>query len=303
MRTAATLLAQNTDFANKVKILPLRSIAAEFKVSPNTVVAAKHLLDGEIPKHCPESTFPDFTDWLQLEGDYAVISDLHIPFHSASILEEFIKGAKTRGIKKFALLGDTFDGGMWNRKRWASVNHERRWQDDLELGSDIIKYFMESFDEGVILMGNHDFWFSTHLRGEVDFDFLMGRLLGINDNKKIRISKFEQADLFSGDRKIKLLHGANYSATNPLGVAVKYSSIFNADIIMGHQHHPCTGVSMDGEKYLVCLGGAYDSSKMSYLHVSPRTNPKQLQSYAYIVDGIIDHIIPRTLAGGCVSGG
>ena len=88
-------------------------------------------------------------------------------------------------------------------------------------------------------------------------------------------------------KDVRLLHGANYSQANPVGVAKKLCSKFLSSVVMGHQHHAESGIDLSGRFQAVCLGCAADPRKMMYIHKSPRTNPVQTQGYAMLKDGYV----------------
>ncbi|NBW19657.1 MAG: hypothetical protein EBR82_67960 [Caulobacteraceae bacterium] len=236
----------------------------------------------------PRIDMPAGDDYLRLSGDYLLLSDLHIPYHDPAFIEKAVRTAQRDGIRKFVIIGDTMDANQFS-KRGKQLGIQRSWQDDVIIAEAVYRALLGVFDLGVVLLGNHDAWYESHYRGLIDPAFMFPRVF--QTGERITFSRYEQAEVVSGGRAIRLLHGANYSAANPLGVAQTLCAKFEQTVAMGHQHHACSGRSRSGKHQAICLGGCYDVSKMSYLHVSPRTNPVQTRSFGILQGGIIRHYI------------
>lgn len=227
-------------------------------------------------------------DYLRLSGDYLLLSDLHIPYHDPAFIERAVRTAQRDGIRKFVIIGDTMDANQFS-KRGKQLGVQRSWQDDVIIAEGVYRALLSVFDLGIVLMGNHDAWYESHYRGMIDPAFMFPRVF--QTGERITFSRYEQAEVASGGKAIRLLHGANYSAANPLGVAQRLSAKFEQSVVMGHQHHSCSGRSWSGKHQCVCLGGCYDVGRLSYLHVSPRTNPVQTRSFGVLQGGIVKHYI------------
>lgn len=236
----------------------------------------------------PESTQPVADDFLKLSGDFAIISDLHVPYHSSKTIEKFLDTAYSYNIRRFIVNGDMNDCGQFHPKRGDLQHHNHRYQDDLDLNKVIYAEFMKCFPEGgYVLSGNHDRWFIDNMKGELDTDWTYSKFF--HEFPLIKFSNFEQCRVLSGEKSIRVLHGANYSATNSLGVAQKLCSKFEESVLMGHQHNACSGWSYNGKYQAVCLGGAYSLDRLSYLHHSPRTNPTPTNGFALLKEGRIQN--------------
>lgn len=238
-------------------------------------------LMGKVDYGLPEAE-QSVENWLRLTGDRLVISDLHIPYHDNRAIEAAFRTAQRLGIRRFLVLGDTMDGNQWS-KRGMLLGHQRRWQDDAIVGEKMFKAFLNVFEGGEVVNGNHDQWAVEHYRGMVDPEWILPRMFG-TDNR-IAYSQYEQCELVSGGETFRLLHGANYSSANPLSVPQKLATKFGCHVVTAHQHHACQGYDISGRYQAVALGCAADPSRLLYLHKSPRTNPVQTQGYAVIKDG------------------
>lgn len=223
-----------------------------------------------------------------LHGDMLIMSDLHVPYHDAALIEEAMRAARAEGISQWLIVGDMMDGNQWS-KRGLNLTYQRRWQDDAEIAKAIIDQLVEYLGNGTVLMGNHDAWFIKHFRGQADTAWLLSRIFRTDDH--VLWSMFEQAAIKSGDREIRATHGANYSGANPLGVGQRLAAKWECGVVMGHQHHATHGLSWSGKHQVVCMGGMHDPRKLSYLHEAPRTNPAQTRSYVLLKGGKMTHVI------------
>jgi len=246
--------------------------------------------DAILPPLEPEiarSNVPLADQIPQLEGDMLIMSDLHIPYHDAELIEDAMDRARALGIKQWLVVGDMMDGNQWS-KRGLNMTYQRRWQDDADIAKAIIDQLVEYIGPGTVLMGNHDAWFIKHFRGQADTEWLLARLFRTDEN--VLWSMYEQALIRSGDREIRATHGANYSGANPLGIGQRLAAKWECSVVMGHQHHATHGLSWSGRHQVVCMGGMHDPRKLAYLHEAPRTNPAQSRSYVLLRNGRMEHI-------------
>jgi UDP-2,3-diacylglucosamine pyrophosphatase LpxH len=163
-----------------------------------------------------------------------LLSDLHVPYHDADLLERAIRHARSLGVRKWVVIGDLMDGNQWS-KRGLQTGYQRRWQDDAEIGAAIVRVLVEAIGPGTVLMGNHDAWFVKHFRGQAEAEWLLSRMFRTDES--VLWSRYEQARVSSGGRVVALTHGANYSGANPLGVGQRLSAKWGCGVVMGHQHH------------------------------------------------------------------
>lgn len=224
----------------------------------------------------------------ELSGDMLIMSDLHIPYHDAELIDTAIRHAQDMGIAQWLIVGDLMDGNQWS-KRGLNTTYQRRWQDDAEIAQAIVHQLVEHVGPGTVLMGNHDAWFIKHFRGQAESEWLLSRIFRTDEN--VLWSTFEQCSIKSGGREIRATHGANYSSANPLGVGQRLAARWECGIVMGHQHHATHGLSWSGRHQIVCMGGMHDPRKLAYIHESPRANPAQTRSYVILKDGNMDHVI------------
>lgn len=233
----------------------------------------------------PDSPCPDMDDFLRLSGNYGIISDLHIPYHSSRVITHFLDNCNQFGLEEIIIAGDWMDGGQWHPKRGKNQQHHRDFQEDTDLAKRVIEAILtHGVKRMYLVMGNHDAWFETHMRGQVDHEWLLDNLFH-EFGDSVTFSSFEQCRVTSGGKEFSIVHGANYCGTNPMSIAKRLSDKFDSGIVMGHQHLHCTGRSYNGKHQIVCMGGAYDIKKLGYIHKSPRNTPTMTTGYALLKDG------------------
>ena len=281
--------------------MPLRDIARQLwpTESPSTTyrwvrtIINRHMTDLSTGTKVSDpivarSDAPFADQIVDVEGDLLIMSDLHIPYHDADLIDNAIRHAQDMGIKQWLIVGDLMDGNQWS-KRGLNQTYQRRWQDDAEIAQAIVAQLVEHVGPGTVLMGNHDAWFVRHFRGQAETEWLLSRLFRTGDD--VIWSMFEQCRIRSGGREIRATHGANYSGANPLGVGQRLAAKWECSVVMGHQHHATHGLSWSGRHQIVCMGGMHDPRKLSYIHEAPRTNPAQTRSYVILTGGNMDHVI------------
>lgn len=278
-----------------VSYTTLNNLRNKLGWEPVALAKAKQLATGEeaatvIPQppapdveryHLPAER-EDCTDWLRITGDRLILSDLHVPYHSKEVLEDAVRRAVKAGVTRFLIAGDFLDANQFSR-RGQQKGFQPSAQEDVKDGRTVFKWLLQHMDGGEVIMGNHDAWFESYMAGHFDPEFILPSMYECD--QRITFSRYEQCELVSGGKEYRVLHGANYSAENPLGVAKKLAAKFLQNIIMGHQHHPEQGRDRSGRFRCICLGGCYDASRLMYLHKSPRTNPHPMPSYCIVKDG------------------
>lgn len=232
----------------------------------------------------PDAPTPHYDRWERLEGDWGVISDLHVPYHDRRALARYAEEVRRCGIRGTIIAGDLVDSNQLHPRR-GMVQHERRLQEDLELAGEIVRVLARMQDRVVVLMGNHDAWIVHHMRRHFDAGWLFSSLLRTGEG--VTFSDYSRCEVVSGGRRVCVLHGRHSSASNPLGVARKYAAKFECSVVMGHQHASVAGWSDSSRHRCVVIGGMFDPRKMQYLQMDPTHYPAPTPSFAVIQQGVI----------------
>lgn len=234
----------------------------------------------------PVSPVKSATEWPVLHGDIGLISDLHIPYHDSRILEEFCENCYNLRITQCCIVGDFLDGNQMHPTR-GSQYHWRRYQDDVELGERILSTMLDCFDFIEVLQGNHDDWFMDKMRKQVDTTWLMSRIYN-KFGGKLHWSGYQQCSAYSGGKEFRLIHGTKcYGGDNPLSTPQGFANKFECGVVTGHTHKSASGWSVSGKHQCVALGGAYDSTKMEYLHQIPMKTGQMTRSYGILKEGYV----------------
>ena len=73
---------------------------------------------------------------LREPGDYLILSDVHVPYHSEIALEAALKYGIDDGCKHLVFNGDFLD--FYKLSRWSQDPRYRNVSDELEMGKDIL---------------------------------------------------------------------------------------------------------------------------------------------------------------------
>lgn len=242
----------------------------------------------------PESPVPTYTKWPLLTDDgegYVVFGDPHIPAYSKTMMELVMAWGYRCGIKKYIIIGDLVNldaYSKWNKGMFT----EHSVQEECEIAAGFFRALHEWYEGGHVLMGNHDERMTKTLQKHMAASWVFPRLFGVSET--VQFTDYGRIDVESGGKAWALLHGANYSAANPLKVVQDYSEKFQANIAMGHQHQSARGMSRCGRFECVSLGGTFDADRLAYLHYQPRKNPVMTTSFGILRDGHMALIDERT---------
>ena len=252
-----TQIAQ--DFVNQNPGVPSRTLARELRKSEPAVFhsddnAYKAIcyVRGTCGKLCRknrglEPRIPDSSEHVwgpydleARDGDrIALLSDIHIPYHSKSALELAIKEAKRRKANIILLNGDTMDAHELSR--FEKDPRERSFRDEIPLVKQFLAYLRHTFPKARIIWkdGNHDERLYLYLRRHAP------ALLGLGSFEAQSVLGLEDNGLgyVTGKRpitcgKLNILHGHEYP-TSALGVVNPARGLFlraGACAIEGHYH-------------------------------------------------------------------
>ena len=174
------------------------------------------------------------------DGDrIALLSDIHIPYHSKSALELAIKEAKRRKANIILLNGDTMDAHELSR--FEKDPRERSFREEIPLVKQFLAYLRHTFPKARIIWkdGNHDERLYLYLRRHAP------ALLGLDSFEAQSVLGLDENGLgyVTGKRpitcgKLNILHGHEYP-TSALGVVNPARGLFlraGACAIEGHYH-------------------------------------------------------------------
>lgn len=254
------------------------------------------VLDAELDK--PELFNVDKFIPLEFElSDFVAICDIHAPCTDydfamlpARIAEKHVK----KGKRVLVVHGDVFDGGSFSK--WEKVVADPSWEDERRAASNLFALWSQTFDQIVVMPGNHDYRMIKRVEGQVSFG---GMLWGMADERdkdlsqmfgslfstgKLTASPVDHCFIDTPRGRYIVAHGSQYSV-NPLNVANEMSQKYQAHVITGHEHH--LGLSMDrfGRYFLINNGGLFDKDKFAYVTLQASKRPVMKKGFTFVKDG------------------
>lgn len=229
--------------------------------------------------------FPVYSGHPQLDGDFVVIADTHIPKTDYDLLERVPLVARYYGIKRLLIAGDFYDGDSRHHKNRGvpiSLSKQIKW------GRKALHFLFEYFDEIHMIPGNHDEWFIIDTNHELEWSDL-GHMVQPDNAKDMQMYCYDRVHIFSGGREVVVPHQAN-AAKNPLTVPDNLAQQFQAAVICPHQHRTAKGLDSNNRYQIASIGGLHNQDMFDYKQLKTSTYPPMHQGFAVIDDGYIEVI-------------
>ena len=256
-----------------------KTIAKKYDVTPATVAGAlrTYRLSN---KDAQKFKVVDFGKPLQLEGDYMVFGDLHLPTTLYDFFKLMIRVAKKYGVRKVIGAGDIYNMDFCSKYQFAT--EPITWAQEREAGRVIMQELTDSFDEVVLLMGNHDRRMQKYTNGAFDETDIFGLL---STNEKIITSNFGYCFVNSGGQDWLITHGSNYSV-NQLTVADKLAQKYQMNVISHHEHHLAKGWDSYKHHVIINNGGLFDVKQLAYVNLDSNKMPNMANGFTMLKDGV-----------------
>jgi len=244
--------------------------------------ASRHLITSTPPINVDEAIV--LTDW---EG--MVTADWHVPIYNPYLVNSMIERAIELDLKSLIIGGDFFN--FDSLSRYDPKQHDAGLTVELEEANRVLSVLARTFDDIIVIWGNHDARLHSALGYKMQFDHAMRMVLGDAGTEvlsKVRFSNLDHlwiefTDAPDEARRWRICHPATYSRI-PLSTPRTLAAKYNANIICAHAHHAAIGFASDGLKTVVEIGGLFDQHKTSYLQRST-TFPEWTPGYGWFKDG------------------
>ena len=252
------------------------------------------------PTGFKESPFPQYTDYLKMEGDALILPDIELPFHNADFVNRCLELAQAWGIKQCIVAGDVlhFDSissweANWMEKEKQGIPEpvELKLIDFFktlpskhqEHGFDLLDKLGHPTDGGdpnisqELAVARRELKVLSELFDQIDFVLgnHEGRLLSALsspmfpsellvqlkiDNPKWRIAPFYFSLLTSGGREFQIEHPKSAARIT----AKKLAGIHHRNILMAHSHDLDAGWDVSKKYYAWHIGHCVDPSRLPY---------------------------------------
>lgn len=212
--------------------------------------------------------------------DVCVINDVQAPTTDVDFARLVIPASEYYGVKTLVINGDLLNVD-WLSK-YPVLRLPSSGTDELAAARGLMEEWLRYYERIILLPGNHEDRFLKANMGHLDVRALV-RLLTRSD--KVEVSNFDHLYLnnSSGNRWL-VAHGANYSI-NQLNVADALAQKFQANVIVGHQHHLAQGYDRYKRYIIIDNGGLFDVTKMAYVSMRAKKNAGMQQGFTVLKRG------------------
>jgi len=255
----------------------LREIALYFDLSENTI--RQRIRDLRLRGSVGMRDDPDSADaqvevfdkHLRLEGDWAVCSDIHAPYHDREMIGRLFQVSRKLRIPNLLCAGDTWDQYVFSRFDPRAEDAGR----EIRVLRFLLEDFLIEFERVVLLMGNHEQRLIRKLE----------RRLGIEDMWKLVcphpglvISEYPYA-IING--KWWVTHPSSFS-TVTLRVSHRLASKHRMCVIAAHGHHIGWGLDQSGRDVVCDIGAMADPDRVEYVKKKDTIHPMWAQGFCVV---------------------
>lgn len=183
-----------------------------------------------------------------LQGDWMVCGDVHVPHADLEMTALLVAVAKKYKVKRLLIAGDFFNFDAFST--YSAVMQPPSWAQEREAARELISYWLSTFAEIRLIAGNHDRRLEKWTAGAFDENDMI-RLVTTSD--KVSMSNFAYCTVTSGGIDWHITHPQNYSI-NQLIVAEQLALKHEANVIAFHEHSLAQGYDRFG-RYVIINGG------------------------------------------------
>lgn len=266
--------------------------AGRLKIAELCLIAEPGGLAPEPPRPAPPQVQPGGQPPLDKEvrmqdTSALVVSDLHVPYHNADLLNRAVDLVNRRypSVKAVVIAGDLFDFSSISRHpkdgREAAINEE------LQTAGEVLRTLLRPFERAYILPGNHDERLAKKLEAHVPMRFLVdGCLAGNRPPCEIITTEYDYVYMDHPDpaRQWVIGHPSHYSGQGgktPSGIA----DLEGRNVITGHNHVIGLAQSPSGKWIGLDIGHMTDPRKHLYVRRRLTKYHRWSAGFAIIVDG------------------
>lgn len=222
---------------------------------------------------------------FNLEGDCVIVGDTHAPFTDYDFAMKVAQVGRKhlRKPRKLRIVGDYWD--FSNFSAYAAIITPPTWAQERQAAKDLLKYWLEVFDEIDMTMGNHERRLQKFTMGMFDVSDILSLIYSNPD--RVRLSNFGWCTLQANGIKYRLTHPRNYSI-NQLVVAEQLALKHNTNIISFHEHHLGKGWDRYGNHVIINGGCLVDDKKLAYVALDDSKSDQMKRGFVLVKNGIAE---------------
>lgn len=217
---------------------------------------------------------------LELQGDWIIIGDVHVPFTDLDWLDLVAQiGKKHLEKPKLLIAGDLLNMDAFSK--WPHLVSIPTWQQERDMARAMFEMYWEVFSEIVIIMGNHERRAQKFTAGAFD-EIDIFSLLTTND--KLITSNYGYCLIDTPTGIWRVTHPANYGI-NQLTVMDTLAQKYGQNVIGFHEHHLSIGWDRYGRHVIVNGGCLVDPCKLAYVALDDNRAAAMKQGFVMLRNG------------------
>jgi len=269
-----------------------RGIARTYKSIQRKAQQERTKAPGDWHVRMPRSEMRRYNDPLEVQGDVAVLSDVHAPFHDADWMDMVIGLALKRGVSQAIIAGDFADFNAFSSfGRDAGIDAD----DELDALSALMDALIGTFERVYYIAGNHDVRPLRMLKDTgLSVTSLMRMFAPRPDDQRFFTSDYHWCRLISGGETWQIEHPKSASI-NATFVPKRLATKFGCHVIGAHGH--TWGMTHDdsGRYWAIDSGICADPLRLGYTQLVHNTRPIQMQGAVLVIDGVPLLVDPKTI--------
>jgi hypothetical protein len=219
-----------------------------------------------------------------------VIADLHVPYHSPSMLQRVIDMSALLSSRDLVIAGDLFN--FDSVSKWPNSSEPESLQTELITAGELLLELSRHYDRMYILSGNHDEWLGRAANAHLRMNDLVSMALARNTlSCSLTVTDYDYMYANVYGQPWVFGHLSQFSK-RPGEIARKISERHSRNVAVGHDHIQGYTSSEDGKFLCVSIGAMISldddgSSPMWY-------KERRLNSFAPVQNGflILDKGVP-----------
>jgi hypothetical protein len=215
------------------------------------------------------------------EEDVMVIGDLHLPFtdYTFATLPAMIGDKYMTYPRKLIIAGDAFNFDTYSI--YDKICILPKLSDEKAAGQHMFEIYLDTFQEIVFLMGNHERRLQKWMKGEYDASDIA---MLLSNSGKVKTTNYGWIVLRNSTGDWRITHSKCYSV-NQLTVASDLANKFQMNILTNHDHHLAMGWDRYKRYVTINNGCLVDDTKIPYVNMDDNRMANMTQGFTMFKNG------------------
>lgn len=233
-----------------------------------------------VVEYLSESVRPKYDLPLALKGSLLWLSDVELPFHHSTFINQSIALAKQYGVGQVVFGGDLLQLEAFSPFPNANTDAET----EIRQIDQYLPELIEPFEKCYWLMGNHDARAMKVMERKLKADQVL-RLFVSDDNHQLFREKVTVSDYYwcYAGYDWQLEHAAN-NRMMPASTAKALAEKFRRNIVMGHSHKIGMLQDVSGKLVAIESGCCVDINRLAYPNLRHSTHTQMVNGAVLMID-------------------